>query len=202
LNAGEPFLEQRLAAFLDAVAEKTSTPGGGGVAAVTIALAAALAGMTARFSEKKLGEEAERLSARADELRTEVAALAQEDADAYGAYVEARRRPDDDPGRAEALEKAEARAAEVPLRIAELGAAVSELAEELAERGNPNLAGDAYTSAVVAQAGTRAAANLVLINLGGDDADERVRRARELAQQAGAAAAHAVEADAGPDPKP
>ena len=202
MNAGESFLEQRLAAFLDAVAAKASTPGGGGVAAITIALAAALAGMTARFSEKKLGDAAKRLAAQADELRTEVAALAQADADAYGAFVEARRRPDDDPGRAEALTEAEARAAEVPLRIAELGAAVSELAEELAERGNPNLAGDAYTSAVVAQAGTRAAANLVLINLGGNDGDARVRRARKLAGQAGAAAEHAVEADPGPEPKP
>ena len=195
-------LERSVADFLEDVAAKTSTPGGGGVASVAIALAAALAGMTARFSEKKLGDEAGRLAARADELRTEVAALAQADAEAYAAYVEARRRPEDDPGRARALAEAEARAAAVPLRIAELGTAVSELAEELAERGNPNLAGDAYTSAVVGQAGTRAAANLVLINLDGDDGDERVRRARELARKAGAAAEHAVEADAGPEPKP
>ena len=195
-------LDRSVSAFLEDVAAKTSAPGGGGVASIAIALAAALAGMTARFSEKKLGEEAGRLAGRADDLRDEVAGLAEADAEAYAAYVEARRRPEDDPGRAEALAEAEARAAAVPLRIAELGAAVSALAEELAERGNPNLAGDAYTAAVVAQAGTRAAANLVLINLGGDDADQRVRRARELVRKAGAAAEHAVDADAGPEPKP
>jgi methenyltetrahydrofolate cyclohydrolase len=194
-------LDRTLTEFLEDVAAKTSAPGGGGVASVSIALAAALAGMTARFSEK-LGDEANRLAAQADALRAEVGGLAQADADAYGAYVEAKRLPEDDPGRAQALADAEARAAEVPLRIAELGAAVSQLAEELAERGNPTLAGDAYTSALVAQAGTRAAANLVLINLDGDDDDPRVRRARVLAGESSRAAEHAVEADAGPEPKP
>ena len=195
-------LEQRVDEFLDAVAAKTSAPGGGGVASVSIALAAALAGMTARFSEKKLGDEATRLAAQADALRAEVGGLAQADADAYGAYVSAKRLPEDDPSRTQALADAEARAAEVPLRIAELGAAVAQLAEELAERGNPTLAGDAYTAALVAQAGTRAAANLVLINLEGNDADPRVKRARELAGESTRAADHAVEADAGPEPKP
>ena len=54
---------------------------------------------------------------------------------------------------------------------------------------------------MVAQAGTRAAANLVLVNVG-EDADGRVRRARELAGKASDAAARAVAADAGPEPKP
>ena len=194
-------LEKSLAAFLDDVAAKTSAPGGGGVSSVTVALAAALAAMTARFSEKKLGDEAVRLAARADDLRHEVAGLAQEDAEAYGAYIAARRLPENDPGRDAALADAEARAAEVPLRIAEIGVAVARLAEDLAERGNPNLAGDAYTAGVLAQAGTRAAANLVVVNLD-NEADERVRRARELADAASERAERAIEADPGPDPKP
>jgi methenyltetrahydrofolate cyclohydrolase len=96
-------LDRTLTEFLEDVAAKTSAPGGGGVASVSIALAAALAGMTARFSEKKLGDEANRLAAQADALRAEVGELAQADADAYGAYVEAKRLPEDDPGRAQAL---------------------------------------------------------------------------------------------------
>jgi formiminotetrahydrofolate cyclodeaminase len=195
-------IEKSLAAFLDDVAAKTSAPGGGGVSALTVALAAALAGMTARFSEKKLAAEAGRLAAHADELRAEVSALVQADADAYGAYVEARRLPDDQPGREQALAEAEDRAARVPLRIAEIGAEVARLAVDLAERGNPNLAGDAYTAGVLAEAGTRAAANLVVVNLGGDDADERVRRARALAAASSESAEHAIDADPGPDPKP
>ena len=195
-------LDKSVSEFLDDVAAKTAAPGGGGVSSVTIALAAALAGMTARFSEKKLGEEADRLAVRADALRAEVGALAQADAEAYGAYVEARRLPEDRPGREEALAEAEDRAARVPLRIAEIGAEIARLAVDLAKRGNPNLAGDAYTAGVLAEAGTRAAANLVVVNLGGDEADERVRRARELASVSSEAAEHAIEADPGPDPKP
>ena len=195
-------LEKSLATFLDEVAAKTSAPGGGGVSSITIALAAALAGMTARFSEKALGDEASELAARADELREEVGALAQADAEAYGAYVEARRLPEDDPAREQRLAEAEDRASQVPLRIAEIGADVARLAVDLAERGNPNLAGDAYTSGVLAEAGTRAAANLVVVNLGGDDGDERVRRARGLAASSSESAGHAVDADPGPDPKP
>ena len=172
------------------------------MSAVTVALAAGLAGMTARFSEKNLGDEAERLAARADELRDEVADLAQADAEAYGAYLAARRLPEHEPRRETALAEASARAVGVPLRIAEIGTEVARLAEDLAERGNPNLAGHAYTAGVVAEAGTRAAANLVVVNLAGDESDERVRRARELAALSSERAEHAAAADPGPDPKP
>lgn len=194
-------LEKSLATFLDELAAKTSAPGGGAVAALAVAMAAGLVGMTARFSKKTLGDDADALAARADELRAQAGALAREDADAYGAYLEARRRPEDDRNRRRAIAEAESRAAEVPLRIAELGAEVSRLAEELGERGNPNLGGDAYAAGVLAHAGTRAAANLVLVNLR-RETDERVRRARHLAAAASEAAAGAVSADAGPDPKP
>ena len=194
-------IEKSLATFLDELAAKTSAPGGGAVAALSVAMAAGLVGMAARFSVKTLGEEAHTLAARADALRAEGGLLAQADAEAYSGYLEARRLAEDDPGREAAIAAAESRAAEVPLRIAEVGAEVSRLAEELGERGNPNLAGDAYAAGVVAQAGTRAAANLVLVNVR-EDADGRVRRARELAGKASDAAARAVAADAGPEPKP
>ena len=157
--------------------------------------------MTARFSGRQLGDAAEETAAYAETLSQEAASLAQADADAYGEYLAARRRPEDDPGRDAAIAAAESRAAEVPLRIAEIGVLVSRVAEDLAERGNPNLAGDAYTSAVLSQAGTRTAANLVLVNLA-DESDGRVRRARELAGASSAAAEYAIEADPGPDPKP
>ena len=144
-------------------------------------MAAGLVGMSARFSEKNLADDVRTLAMRADALRAEAGALARADADAYTAYLEARRRPEDDPDRAAAIAEAGSRAAEVPLRIAELGAEVSRLAKMIGERGNPNLAGDAYAAAVLGEAATRAAANLVLINVG-EREDDRVRRARELAR--------------------
>ena len=65
-------------------------------------------------------------------------------------------------------------------RSAEAALDVATLAAELAERGNPNLRGDAATAALLAEAAVRATANLVEINLGTREGDERLKRAREL----------------------
>jgi formiminotetrahydrofolate cyclodeaminase len=175
-------LEKSLATFFDELAAKTSAPGGGAASAVVVAIAAGLAGMVARFSEKQLGAEAEQLARRADHLRDEAAPLAQEDAEAYASYLEAVRRPHDDPGREAALAEATDRSADVPLRIAETGAGVVALADDLGERGNRTLSGDAFAARELARAAARTAANLVVVNLGNRDDDERVRRSRELAR--------------------
>jgi methenyltetrahydrofolate cyclohydrolase len=172
-------LDRRVSELLDEVAARTSAPGGGATSALVVALAAALAAMAARFADRRVGDEAAGLARRADELRAEAGALAQADADAYGAYLAARRLPEDDPARPAAIAEATSRAADVPLRIAELGAAVVRLADELLERGNPTLTGDAFAARTLAAAAARSAARLVLINLGEVD-DARVARAREL----------------------
>jgi formiminotetrahydrofolate cyclodeaminase len=173
-------LEKSLATFFDDVAAKTSAPGGGAVAAVVVSLAAALAGMVARFSEKQLGAEAGELARQADEVRETAGPLAQEDAEAYASYLEAVRRPEDDPERDAALAQATDRSADVPLRIAESGASVIALADDLGERGNRMLSGDAFAARELARAAARTAANLVVVNLGNRNDDERVRRAREI----------------------
>ena len=61
------------------------------------------------------------------------------------------------------------------------------LAAEVAERGNPNLRGDAAAGAVLGEAGARIGANLVEINLGAAEGDERVAEARKLVAAAAAA---------------
>ena len=62
------------------------------------------------------------------------------------------------------------KATDVPLEVVETGAAVVALAARIAEQGNPRLLGDAVTAALLAEAGTRAAADLVMINLEGSAA--------------------------------
>jgi formiminotetrahydrofolate cyclodeaminase len=172
-------LEKTLTSFLEAVAARTSAPGGGAVAAVATAIAAALVEMAAQFSSKHW-DDADAAAARARELRERAAPLAQADADAYEAVIAAR----GEPGYDEAL----SRAADVPLAIVEAAADVAKLAAELAAQGNPNLRGDAVTAALLAEASARAAANLVEINLAERDGDRRIDRAQELASAAGAAA--------------
>ena len=172
-----------LDAFLEQLAARTPAPGGGGAAAVTGAMAAGLVAMAARFSEKRLPG-ADDLADQADELRRRAADLADADARAYAAVLEA------GPGqRREAL----LGAALVPLEIAEIGAEVAQLAVRVAESGNPNLRGDAVTGAVLAAASARSAACLVDINvrLGGLD-PELSQRAARAAAEAGDAAGRAT----------
>jgi formiminotetrahydrofolate cyclodeaminase len=86
------------------------------------------------------------------------------------------------------------RAAAIPLAIAEVGADVADLAAQLAEHGNPDVRGDAVAGAVLAEAGTRAAAHLVRINLGAAPDDIRVTRAAAVAEAAAQSAQRALEA--------
>lgn len=150
--------------FLDLVAARVPAPGGGGAAAVTGALAAALIVMAARFSTAQLPA-AESIAGRADELRRQLAGLADEDAAAYQAVLDAYALPRDDPGRRQRIRDALHGAATVPLAIAELAAQAGGLAAEVAAQGNPNLRGDAVTAAHLAQASARSASALVEINV-------------------------------------
>lgn len=181
---GEPFLGQSLGDFLERLAAEEPTPGGGGATAVTTAMAAGLLAMSVRFSRTQLPD-AEQRAARADRVRADVIALGPRDAEAYGAVLAALRSPKDTPGRRDSIREALDAAARVPLQIAEAAAGVATEAADVAERGNPNLRGDALAAVDLARAAGRAAAALVRINveLGGleqelaDRADAAVRAA-------------------------
>ena len=197
-DAGPDYPGQPLGGFLDLVASREPAPGGGASAAVTVALAAALTAMAARFSTEHLAD-ADELAARADELRGEAVPLAGADAAAYGRVLDAFRTPrDDEEARRQEIRAALTEAADVPLAVAGIGAEVAGLSSRLVDEGNPNLRGDAITAAVLAGAGTRAAAALVGINVsagGGDDG--RLDRVAELRASAVAAQEAAEEAGAG-----
>jgi methenyltetrahydrofolate cyclohydrolase len=169
--------------YLAAVAARRPAPSGGGVAAVTVASAAGLLAMAARFSAGLAGADA--LAAEADELRVAVLALADADTAAYRDVLAAHRLPRADGSRADRIRAALTRAAEVPLEIAAVGARVAAAGVGVAEGGNPNLAGDAITAVLLAEAATRAAGQLALINieLGGLE-PALAARARELTASA------------------
>ena len=174
------YAELPLGRFMDMVASREPTPGGGASAAVAVALAAALTAMAARFSADHLAD-AETIADRAEELRNRVMPLAQADAAAYGRVLDAYRIPRDDEKRRRRIREALSEAADVPLSIAEVGVEVAGNAARLVEEGNPNLRGDAVTAAALAKAGVRAAATLVEINVsaGGAD-DDRLSRVDQL----------------------
>lgn len=185
------YAELPLGRFLDLVASREPTPGGGASAAVAVALAAALTGMAARFSTEHLAD-AGKIADEADTLRRRVMPLARADAAAYARVLDAYRAPrDGEKGSSRMIREALTEAADVPLSIAEIGAEVAANSARLAEEGNPNLRGDAVTAAFLAGAGVRAAATLVEINIssGGADEDRLSRANRHLATTA---AAHKV----------
>jgi methenyltetrahydrofolate cyclohydrolase len=175
------YAELPLGRFMDMVASREPTPGGGASAAVAVALAAALTAMAARFSADHLAD-AETIADRAEELRNRVMPLAQADAAAYGRVLDAYRTPrDDDEKRRRRIREALSEAADVPLSIAEVGVEVAGNAARLVEEGNPNLRGDAVTAAALAKAGVRAAATLVEINVSAGGAnDDRLSRIDQL----------------------
>lgn len=186
-NAAPDYMEAPLGEFLDLVASREPAPGGGASAAVTVALAAALSGMAARFSTDHLTE-APVLAERTEELRSTVAPLARSDAVAYGRVLEAYRAPRDEEGRRGRIRDALSEAADVPLSIGEIGAEVAGIAARLAAEGNPNLRGDAVTAAELAAAGVRAAATLVELNVsaGGEDNGRLARATGFVEEVAGA----------------
>jgi formiminotetrahydrofolate cyclodeaminase len=139
--------------------------------------------MAARFSREQW-EDAAGAVAQAEALKARLLPLAEEDARVYESVLLALRMPREveEEVRDAAIGDALSRAADVPMAIAEASLDVATLAAELAERGNPNLNGDAATAVFLAEAAVRASANLVEINLATREGDERLERARELVE--------------------
>ena len=188
--------EQALPEFLDEVASAAPTPGGGTVAAVAGALAAALASMVARLTvgKKKYADVEGRMrevEREAEACRRELLELAEADARAYEAYRAAARAssrtPEETASRTRALEEAARGAAEVPLRTAEACVRALELVEAVAEAGNENAVSDAGVAAWLARAGAEGAALNVRINLPSVSEAERgplLTRARQSVARA------------------
>jgi formiminotetrahydrofolate cyclodeaminase len=191
------YLDLPLGEFLDRLSSESPAPGGGSAAAMTVTFAASLVTMVARHSRSTWADAAG-VAAQARKLQARCAPLAQQDAEAWEDALEALRGNGEigAPSRDADLETKLARAAEVPLWIAEAGADVAMLAALTAEMGEGTYRGDAAAAALLAHAGSRAAANLVALNLGMRGDDARLGRARRSEEAASTAAARAL--DAGP----
>lgn len=173
------------------MAGREPAPGGGAVAAVTLASAAALVAMAARFSPEMEGTEP--LIARVECLRSEAVDLADEDARAYTAVLEAYRRPRDD-DRPAAIRAALEAAADVPLAVVERAREVGGLGLRVRREGNPNLRGDAATGVLLADGAARSAAHLVELNVAlGGLGDRRTHRTAAWCAELGGMAAAVTE---------
>jgi formiminotetrahydrofolate cyclodeaminase len=159
----------RLNDFLAALADRTPTPGGGAVAGVTLALAAALGEMVIaytlgkpRYAEHDAAQRSQR--GRLGLLRGEFLRLADDDAAAYAGLSAIQRLAPDDPAR-ESLPDRFVAAAEPPLQMAELGVELRQLLETLVGTTSRPLLSDLEIARDLARAGHRAALHNVQANL-------------------------------------
>lgn len=172
-------------AFLRALASNAPTPGGGSVAGLAGALAAALGRMACgltigRRSFAAVESQVRELAERFDRARHMLCDLMDEDARAYAAVSAAWKLPKDAPGRADALEKAANLAAAVPLETMAVARSVLLDLRLLAEIGNPNLRSDVEAGMHLARAAVRCAARMVEVNLPLIGEDQRTILAGEL----------------------
>jgi glutamate formiminotransferase len=163
LRAGvEPFIEQ--------LAAPTATPGGGSAAAASGAMAAGLAHMVALMSRGKKAyvQYESQLSAaiaRLSQLREELKAAVDADAESYNLVMKAYRQAKESANSDGLIDNALKQATNVPLGVAERASEVGEIAEQLKAITNPNMKSDLTTAIALAGAAVEGALANVEINL-------------------------------------
>ncbi len=190
--------------FLDALASKAPTPGGGGAAAYAGALAAALTSMVGELTvgKKRYAEVEGQVRSELRELdvtRGRLVALIDADAAAFAplaaAYGMPRETPEEQAAKDAALQAALVDACEVPLEIMRQCVLVAESCDFMARHGSVMAVSDAGAAAVLAKAALQAASLNVAINVGSmADAERAARYADEadMLLDAGCAQADAV----------
>lgn len=158
--------------WLEALAAKQPTPGGGAAAGLAAAVAAALTGMVSIYTTgDKWAERSERMQAISDEagkLRMRALELMADDEQAFAAVGAAYKLPKDSPQNASArelgIQTALAGAATPPKQIIELVAEIIPLLQELVETGNPNVLSDVAVGASFASTALESAIVNIEIN--------------------------------------
>ena len=148
-----------LADYLDQLAKRTPTPGGGAAAAVSAAQGAALVCMVAGFTKDHHDETAGIIS-RAKDAVGSFAGLADDDTKAFGKVMAAFKAKDKT-----TLDEALIEAATVPSTLIDLAVSLLDDLATLSRIGNPNLISDVAIAAELLKTGMVSAELNILINL-------------------------------------
>ena len=148
--------------FIDRLAEATPTPGGGGAAGLTGALAAALTQMVAsltvgRRKYQSHHPELAELVERSKRLTSELLQAIEDDAHVYKRVITvlSHRTADNETSVTQAIEDALVGAAQVPLSVVQLCGEVAEVAERLVEIGLEHAQADAAAALFLAHGAAR-----------------------------------------------
>ena len=167
--------DQSVEVFLEALASKSPTPGGGSAVAVLGAMGAALVSMVANLTIGKKGYETVEPDMRkaleaADAFRIQILELVAADMAAFdqvmAAYGLPKETEEEKAARSRAIQDGLKAATEAPLACATLCREVILLCGDVAEKGNRNVISDAGVGVLAAHAGFRSAVLNVHVNTG------------------------------------
>lgn len=162
--------------FLDELAGKASTPGGGAAAAISGAMGAALISMVANFTIGKKGyedveNESKDILDEAEKLRAQLTEAINDDVRVFNrvmaSYGMPKETDEEKAARSTEIQAALKEATDVPLECAKLCREVVNLSQPIADKGNNNVISDAGVAVLAGYAGLRSAALNVYINIGG-----------------------------------
>jgi len=160
--------------LLTQLSSAAPTPGGGGAAALTGAMSAALISMVCnltigrpRYAAVESAMQA--ILGQSEQARLRLLELADEDAFAFrgvaAAYKQPRGNDEERAQRAAAIQHALEKAAEPPLSVLTLSRALMPLCLDVAAHGNPNVVSDAGVAAELSLAAVRSSILNVRVNL-------------------------------------
>lgn len=182
--------EQSIQVFLDQLASNSSTPGGGGAAAIMGAMGAALVSMVCNLTigkekYKAVEDDLKAVLENSEKLRARLTDMIQADVEVFdrvmAAYGMPKATDEEKAARSTEIQAALKAATDVPLECAKASAEVVRLSRSVAEKGNLNVISDAGVAVVAGFAALKAAALNVKINIGGiNDAEFVASRRKQL----------------------
>ena len=152
-----PLLEKNLREFSNETASESPAPGGGSIAAYSGALGTALSTMVANLSANKRGwddrwEEFSNWADKGQAFHARLLALVDADTAAFNGIMDAYGLPkstgEQKSTRDQAIQTATKHAIEIPMQVAEVAHDALEVAEAMADFGNPNSITDAGVGAM------------------------------------------------------
>ncbi|MDD5035311.1 MAG: cyclodeaminase/cyclohydrolase family protein [Methylococcaceae bacterium] len=161
--------------FLDELASKAPTPGGGGAAALMGAMGAGLVSMVCNLTLGKKNYEAVETEMRAaleqaENLRARLTDMIQADKEVFDRVMSAYGLPKETDAqkqsRSEAIQAALKAATDVPLACAKCCAELIDLSRVVAEKGNKNVISDAGVAVLAGYGALKSAALNVYVNAG------------------------------------
>ncbi len=163
-----------LSKFNDELSTDSPAPGGGSVAALSLALSGALSSMVANLTFGKKGyekysEDAVKVAEKGQAIKDEALASIDKDTKVFYEMMDAMRLPkktdEEKKIREETIQEATKKAIMVPFETLELAKRAVELAADIAKFGNKNALSDAGVAAIEANAAAKSAFLNVKINM-------------------------------------